>query len=133
MCTGHLHICTEEGVHLHMLTIVKMDICTYGQLWTIVDKCGHGHGHEYCVMQLISPYTERRSSETWKRLKKKYLVHHCYCYPHSTQVLCNMEAVLKGICAISAILVTRVHGVIREVNAAAIHRFEQDSRCADLV
>ena len=40
MCTGHLHICTEEGVHLHMLTIVKMDICTYGQLWTIVDNCG---------------------------------------------------------------------------------------------
>ena len=44
-----------------------------------------------------------------------------------------MEAVQKGICAISAILVTRVHGVIREVNTAAIHRFEQDSRCADLV
>ena len=23
-----------------MLTIVKMDICTCGQLWTIVDNCG---------------------------------------------------------------------------------------------
>ena len=52
--------------------------------------------------------TVHKSSPTWKQFK-------------------------KGIGTISAILVTRVHGVIREVNAAAIHRFEQDSRCADLV
>ena len=98
MCTGHLHICTEEGVHLHMLTIVKMDICTYGQLWTIVDNCGHGQGHAYCVMQLTSPYIERGSSETWGRLKKVLGTSLLLLSPQYTGPLQNKSSSKRNLC-----------------------------------